>query len=86
MSSKKKVPQKEPPSFESTMKSVEKLLEKLEGTDVPLEESLGAFEEGISLVRLAQQQLSDAEQRVQVLLEQKGVPVAVDIELDESDE
>jgi exodeoxyribonuclease VII small subunit len=71
-------------SIESTMKSIEKLLEKLENSETSLNDSLQAFEQGISLIRSAQTMLSDAEQKIQVLVEQEGEPA--DIGLDPANE
>jgi exodeoxyribonuclease VII small subunit len=85
MSTPKKKSQQESLALESTMKSVERLLERLENSETPLEQSLLAFEEGIQLIRHAQKTLAEAEQRVQLLLEKDGNPVATDLSLDEED-
>ncbi len=58
--------------FESILSKLESLVEQMENTETDLEDSLGAFEEGIGLTRKAQKILSDAEQRVQILLDEKG--------------
>ena len=68
------------------MKSIETLLEKLDNSDTPLDQSLLAFEEGIQLIRMAQKQLSEAEQKVQLLMEEDGAPTSTDMNLDESTE
>lgn len=83
MSTQKKKSQEDGLALESTMKSVETLLEKLENSDTPLEQSLLAFEEGIQLIRKAQKTLSEAEQRVQLLLEKDGNPQLTDFTFDE---
>ena len=70
-------------SIESTMKSIEKLLETLENDETPLEESLKDFEEGITLTRRAQKVLSEAEQKVQLLLDENGLPSATGFNVDE---
>lgn len=80
---KKKTPQ-ENLAIESTMKSIETLLEKLENSDTPLDQSLLAFEEGIKLIRSAQKTLSEAEQKVQLLLEKDGNPVTEEANFDEN--
>jgi exodeoxyribonuclease VII small subunit len=84
MSTQKKKSQADGLALESTMKSVEKLLEKLENSETPLEQSLLAFEEGIQLIRSAQKTLSEAEQRVKLLLEKDGSPAATDFNYDEA--
>lgn len=55
--------------FESALAELEQLVDKLEAGDLSLEQSLKAFERGIQLVRAGQQKLSQAEQQVQVLLQ-----------------
>ena len=52
--------------------SLEALVEELESGDLPLEEALKKFEEGIKLTRNAQAALKDAEQKVSVLLKSAG--------------
>lgn len=84
MSSQKKETPQESIAIESTMKSIETLLEKLENSDTPLDQSLLAFEEGIKLIRSAQKTLSEAEQKVQLLLEKDGNPVIEEANFDEN--
>jgi exodeoxyribonuclease VII small subunit len=60
---------KPPTDFESALKELESLVEKMERGDIRLEESLQYFERGIELTRHCQQALQEAEQKVQILLE-----------------
>lgn len=55
--------------FESALAELEQLVDKLETGDLSLEQSLKSFERGIQLVRAGQQKLTQAEQQVQVLLQ-----------------
>ena len=55
-------------TFEAALDKLEGIVEQLETGDLPLEESLKAFEEGIKLSRLCSQQLNDAELRVEKLI------------------
>ena len=57
--------------FEDAMNKLEKIVAKLEEGDVPLEESLKLFEEGIRLSRFCNQKLDEAEKKVEVLLKNK---------------
>jgi len=57
-----------PLDFEKAMAELEALVASLERGDLPLEESLKAFERGVSLTRQCQQALSAAEQKVEMLL------------------
>lgn len=56
--------------LETSLDSLESLVERMESGEMSLEESLQAFEEGIRLTRHCQQALQQAEQKVRVLLEQ----------------
>ncbi|OHV08957.1 exodeoxyribonuclease VII small subunit [Kushneria phosphatilytica] len=55
--------------FAATLAELERLVEQLEGGELSLEASLGAFERGIRLTREAQTRLDQAELRVSRLLE-----------------
>ena len=60
-----------PPSslnFEQSMERLAHIVEKLERGDLPLEDSLQLFEEGVRLSRLAQSRLDTAQQRIERLL------------------
>lgn len=61
-----------PPDFESALKELETLVERMEEGDLPLEQSLKYFERGIELTRACQTALKEAEQKVQILLEKDG--------------
>ncbi|MAS82388.1 MAG: exodeoxyribonuclease VII small subunit [Legionellales bacterium] len=56
-------------NFEKSLIELEKLIKIMEKGDLSLEDSLKHFERGISLTRTCQQALSEAEQKVSVLLE-----------------
>ena len=55
------------PTFEEALAQLETLVARLEGGDLPLEEALRAFEEGVRLARMCAARLEDAEQRVRLL-------------------
>lgn len=55
--------------FESALHELEALVEKMEQGDSTLEESLKDFERGVQLTRLCQEQLKQAEQKVQILMQ-----------------
>ena len=57
--------------FEEALTKLEKIVSKLEKGDIPLEESLKVFEEGVRLSRLCNQKLDEAEKRVEILLKDK---------------
>ena len=58
--------------FEKSLSDLEALVNELEKGDMSLEESLKAFEAGVTLTRDCQTRLSEAEQRVQTLIETQG--------------
>ena len=59
-------------NFEASLNELEKLVDALENGDLSLEQSLQDFERGIKLTRACQNALTDAQQKVQILLEQDG--------------
>ena len=58
--------------FEQSLQQLEALVTEMEKGDLSLEQSLKAFENGIQLTRECQTRLSEAEQKVELLLEQQG--------------
>lgn len=56
-----------PIRFEDGMAQLEQLVSQLEAGDLALEEALRAFESGVGLVRGLNEQLTEAEQRVEIL-------------------
>lgn len=60
------------PSLEKSLSDLEKLVESMEQGQLSLEDSLERFEQGIKLARECQGTLSQAEQKVQMLIEKNG--------------
>jgi exodeoxyribonuclease VII small subunit len=58
------------PSLEESLGEITGLIDKMEHGELTLEQSLNHFERGITLIKHCQKVLSDAEQKVQVLLQQ----------------
>ena len=54
--------------FEKSLQQLEKIVGNMESGELGLQDSLEQFEKGIKLSRECQQALTDAEQKVQVLL------------------
>lgn len=54
-------------SFEQALAQLTALVERLESGELPLEESVAAFEQGVKLSRRCEALLDQAEQRLQVL-------------------
>lgn len=58
---------KDPPNFEAAMAELEALVERMDAGQLPLEESLQAYQRGVVLLKYCEKVLADAEQRVKVL-------------------
>jgi exodeoxyribonuclease VII small subunit len=58
--------------FEAALARLEEIVQELEKGDLPLEQSLKLFEEGIKLSRICNKRLEDAERRVEILLKDKA--------------
>jgi len=58
--------------FETSLKELENLVESMEEGDLALEDSLKNFERGIALTRACHQALSDAEQKVKILMKDQN--------------
>jgi exodeoxyribonuclease VII small subunit len=65
-------------SFEDAYAKLEKIVEQLETSSLPLEESLSLFEEGQKLSAYCQQLLDKAELRVSQLVGGQAVPMEED--------
>ena len=59
------------PSFEDSLKKLETIVERLEKGDLPLEESLKLFEQGVGLSEACKKELDAAEGKVQTLIKQR---------------
>jgi exodeoxyribonuclease VII small subunit len=68
VSSPAPTPATDTPTFEAAIKRLTEIVTALERGDLPLEESLRLFEEGVRLSRVSQQRLDSAEKRVEQLL------------------
>jgi len=61
-------PAEETKSFEESLADLEEIVAKLESGDLPLEESLQLFEEGVRLSRTCRERVTQAERRIEVLM------------------
>ena len=59
-------------NLEKSLADLEELVEELESGDLPLEQAMKKFEEGIKLTRGCQSALKEAEQKVEILLQSAG--------------
>ncbi len=56
------------PDFEQSLEELERIVERLERGDLPLEEALKTFERGVELTRNCQVALKSAQAKVEILL------------------
>ena len=57
--------------FEAALARLEEIVKELESGELPLEQSLKLFEEGIKLSRICNKRLEEAERKVEILLKDK---------------
>lgn len=62
----------EEPTFEERLKALEEVVAKLEREDVPLEEAIRLYEEGVKLHAACEKTLGEARLRIEKLAESSG--------------
>jgi exodeoxyribonuclease VII small subunit len=65
--------------FERALARLEQVVKLLEGPDLPLDEAMKLFEEGVKLSRECQRQLTIAEGRVEILLKKADGSLAAEL-------
>jgi exodeoxyribonuclease VII small subunit len=78
MSEKKQV------TFEEAMKELETIVEKLEEGDVPLEEAISFYKEGMKLSKLCHDKLSHVEEEMEKILKENGELESFQVQEDEA--
>ena len=56
-----------PITYEAALTELEQIVQRMEGGQLPLEESIAAYRRGSELLKHCQQQLADAERQIEVL-------------------
>lgn len=56
-----------PASFEKALRELEDIVHSMEAGEMPLEDSLAAYQRGMGLLKYCQDQLGSAEQKIRVL-------------------
>src|SRR5436190_7315800 len=73
--------------FEKAFQQLEKIVQRLESEELPLDESLQLFEEGIRLSRFCNQKLEEVEKKIELILaDAKGQPRVEPFESEETAE
>jgi len=65
-------------TFEESLKQLEKIVDQLERGDLPLEESVRLFEDGVRLSTACKQELDTAEGKVQILMKERDGSMRVE--------
>jgi exodeoxyribonuclease VII small subunit len=75
-------------NFAERLERLEKLGEQIRKTDIPLDDALKAFEEGIKLARTLENDLEKIENRIEILMNSTDAPQSEspDLELFDNDE
>jgi exodeoxyribonuclease VII small subunit len=69
------------PNFEAAMDRLEAIVGQMESGKMQLEELIVRYEEGMKLVKVCQERLASAEQRIQIITrDHSGKPVVKDFE------
>lgn len=80
MSSKTK-PREAELNFEGAMDRLEKIVEQMESGKLPLEDLIVRYEEGMNLVKVCQERLANAEQKIEIIARNSaGKPVVKEFE------
>lgn len=64
-------------TFESSLNELEQIVRQLEEGDLPLDESLKLFENGVRLSRECRERLTNAERRIEVLMKESDGTISV---------
>jgi exodeoxyribonuclease VII small subunit len=68
-------------NFETAMDRLEKIVEQMESGQLPLEDLIVRYEEGMNLVKVCQERLASAEQKIEIIARNNaGKPVVKDFE------
>jgi exodeoxyribonuclease VII small subunit len=63
-------------TFEQSMKQLERIVQELEGGDLPLEKAIKKFEEGVKLTKLCSEKLDETEKKISILLKDSEGEIA----------
>jgi len=68
-------------NFETAMNRLEAIVEQMESGKLPLEDLIVRYEEGMNLVKICQERLASAEQKIEIIArDNAGKPVVKDFE------
>jgi exodeoxyribonuclease VII small subunit len=71
-------------TFEDAMQELETIVEKLEEGDVPLEEAISFYKEGMKLSKLCHDKLTHVEEEMEKILKENGELESFSVQEDEA--
>lgn len=72
---------KSAPTFETAITRLEQLVEEMDSANLPLQDLITRYEEGVQLVKVCEERLKEAEKRIEIITRHAaGKPEAVDFE------
>jgi exodeoxyribonuclease VII small subunit len=78
---------KSPPTFETAMTRLEQLVEEMDSANLPLQDLLTRYEEGVQLVKVCEARLNEAEKRIEIITRNAaGKPEASEFEAENKPE
>jgi len=71
------------PNLEASLEEISTLIETMEHGNLSLEQSLSQFERGVNLIKHAQKILKDADQKIQILVQNNNREILQEFEAQE---
>lgn len=62
---------KKPDSYEEMLKKLETIVDEIDDSNLPLEDAVKKFQEGVSIYNKMSKKLEEAEEKVKILLDEK---------------
>ena len=59
-------------TFEKAMEKLEKIVQELESSDLPLEKAIKKFEEGVQLSKFCSEKLDETEKKITILIKDQN--------------
>jgi exodeoxyribonuclease VII small subunit len=59
-------------SFENSLKRLEQIAQEMESDDLDLDKSLSLFNEGMGIIKICSQKLTETKKKIEILLEDGG--------------
>jgi exodeoxyribonuclease VII small subunit len=71
-------------SFEQALSRLEAIVKAMESGDLPLEQAISEFQEGMQLARICREKLDQAEQKIEMLVSEAGTLTKKPFQAEES--